>query len=111
MDVGSDRGQVDNENNSQSRYRTYRYRQGGSIYTGREHSIRNRSITEYRSEHRKAVCTEGKHRNGMPEMGQDRNKNKNRNWNWTKLEEKMRAALGFPSSSMELKFRESQESV
>ena len=53
------RGQADNENNSQSRYLNIsNIVQGGVyIYESENIGIRNRNISEYGSEHRKAVCT------------------------------------------------------
>ena len=53
------RSQADNENNSQSRYSNISniVQGGGLIYESESIAIRNRNISEYRLEHRKAVCT------------------------------------------------------
>ena len=53
------RGRVDNENNSQSQYSNMlNIVQGGVYIYGSENiAIRNRNITEFGSEHRKAMCT------------------------------------------------------
>src|SRR5882724_10381346 len=53
------RGRVDNENNSQSRYSNIsNIVQGGVyIYESENIAIRNRNITEFGLEHRKAMCT------------------------------------------------------
>jgi len=79
------RGQVDNENNNQSRYlNILNIVQGGVyIYESESIAIRNRNISEYGSEHRKVVCT-GREIQECYVGTQDRNrnKNKNRNWNW-----------------------------
>jgi len=46
-------------------------------------AIRNRNISEYRSEHRKAMCTARETQESYVRT-QDRNRNKNRNWNWNR---------------------------
>ena len=53
------RGQVDNENNSQSQYSNISnmVQVGVYIYESESIAIRNGKISEYRSEHRKAMCT------------------------------------------------------
>src|SRR5882724_1605382 len=82
---GVTRGRVDNENNNQSQYSNIlNIVQGGVyIYESESIAIRNRNISEYRSEHRKAVC-KGRETQECYVGTQDRNrnKNKNRNRNW-----------------------------
>ena len=53
------RGQVDNENNSQSQYLSISniVQGGGLLYKSESIAIRNRNIMEYGLEHRKAVYT------------------------------------------------------
>ena len=75
------RGQVDNENNNQSRYLNIsNIVQGVYIYESESIAIRNRNISEYRSEHRKAVCT-GRETQECDVVTWDRNRNKNKNRN------------------------------
>jgi len=79
------RGRVDNENNNQSRYSNISniVQVGVYIYESESIAIRNRNISEYRSEHRKRCVQEGKHRNAMSEHGTGTGTRiKNRNWNW-----------------------------
>src|SRR5882724_8113079 len=68
---GVTRGRVDNENNNQSQYSNIlNIVQGGVyIYESESIAIRNRNISEYRSENSKAMCTARKHRNAMSEHG------------------------------------------
>src|SRR5882724_11806808 len=77
------RVRVDNENNNQSQYsNTSNIVQGGVyIYESESIAIRNRNITEYRLEHRKAVCTARETQECYVRTW-DRNRNKIRNWNW-----------------------------
>jgi len=71
------RGRVDNENNNQSRYSNISNIVQGGVYIYKSESIaiRNRNISEYRSEHRKAVCT-GRETQECYVGTRDRN------WNW-----------------------------
>ena len=56
---------------------------GVYIYESESIAIRNRNITEYRSEHRKAVCTGRETQEcDVGTWDRNRNKSKNRNWNW-----------------------------
>src|SRR5882724_738821 len=80
--------------------RTYRiwYKVGVYIYDSESIAIRNRNISEYISENRKAMCTGRETQECyVGTWDRNRNKNKNRNWNWTKLEREIsRAALVIP---------------
>src|SRR5882724_1749825 len=77
------RGRVDNENNSQSRYLNMSniVQCGVYIYKSENITIRNRNITEFRSEHRKAMFT-ARETQECYVGKQNRNRNKIRNWNW-----------------------------
>jgi len=56
---------------------------GVYIYDSDNIAIRNRNISEYRLEHRKAVCTGRETQEcNVRAWDRNRNKNKNRNWNW-----------------------------
>jgi len=76
------RGRVDNENNSQSQYlNILNMVQGGVyIYESESIAIRNGEISEYRSEHRKVMCT-ARETQECYVGTRDRNRNKNRNRN------------------------------
>ena len=79
------RGQVDNENNSQSRYSNIsNIVQGGFyIYESESIAIRNRNISEYGSEHRKVMCTAREAQEcyvGTQDRSRNKNRNRNRNW-------------------------------
>src|SRR5882724_10199332 len=79
------RGQVDNENNSQSRYSNISniVQDGVYIYESENIAIRNRNILEYRLEHRTVVCTGRETQECYVRTWHwNRNKHKNRNWNW-----------------------------
>jgi len=66
------RGRVDNENISKLIFKHIEYSTRGGLYIRSESiAIRNRNITEFGSEHRKAMCTGGKHRNAMRNTGQE----------------------------------------
>ena len=75
------RGRVDNEKNNQSRYLKISNIVQGEVYIYESESIaiRNRNISEYRSEHKKVMCT-GRETQECYVGTQDRDRN--RNWNW-----------------------------
>ena len=77
------RGRVDNENNSQSRYLNIfnNIQSEGLIYKSESIAIRNGKISEYGSEHRKAMST-ARITQEFYAGTWNRNRNKNRNWNW-----------------------------
>jgi len=53
------------------------------IYKSESIAIRNRNIMEFRSEHRKAMCTARETQEcDVGTRDRNRDKNKNRNWNW-----------------------------
>jgi len=56
---------------------------GVYIYESENIAIRNRNISEYRSEYRKVVCTGRETQEcDVGTWDRNRNNNKNRNWNW-----------------------------
>jgi len=56
---------------------------GVYIYESESIAIRNRNISEYGSEHRKAMCTRRETQECyVRTQDRDRNKNRNRNRNW-----------------------------
>ena len=57
------------------------YKVGVYIYESESIAIRNRKISEYGLEHRKAMCTARETQECYVRTW-DRNRNKNRNWNW-----------------------------
>jgi len=79
------RGQVDNENNSQSQYSNIlnNIQSEGLIYKSESIAIRNGKISEYGSEHRKMMSTARITQECyVGTWNRNRNKNRNRNWNW-----------------------------
>jgi len=86
---------------------------GVYIYESESIAIRNWNISEYGSEHRKAVCTGRKTQECyVGTRDRNRNKNKNRNWYWTKLETViLMLVLVITEFERRTKFRESRESV
>ena len=71
------RGQVDNENNSQIQYSNMsnNIQSAGLIYNSESIAIMNEEISEYRLEHRKAMCTARKAQECYVRTWV-------RNWNW-----------------------------
>ena len=83
------------------------------IYESESIAIRNRNITEYGSELRKAVCTARKTRNAMPECGiRTGTRLGTGTGTGTKLEMViLRMVLVIPKFEHGTKFQESQELV
>jgi len=79
------RGQIDNENNSQSQYSkiSNNIQSEGLIYESEGIAIRNGKLSEYRLEHREAMSTARITQEFyVGTWNRNRNKNRNRNWNW-----------------------------
>src|SRR5882724_6414862 len=89
------------------------YKVGVYIYESESIAIRNRNISEYRSEHRKVVCTGREHRNAMLEHGTGTGTRiRTGTGTGTKLEREIsRAALMIPKFECGTKFGESREWV
>ena len=86
---------------------------GVYIYESEGIAIRNRNISEYGSEHRKAMCTARKHRKAMLEHGTGTGTRiRTGTGTGTKLEREIsRVALVIPEFKCGTKFWESRESV
>jgi len=79
------RGQVDNENNSQSQYSNISNNIQSGVYIYESDSIANRNgkISEYGLEHSKVMSTARETQECyFGTRDRKRNKNRNRNWNW-----------------------------
>jgi len=118
MNVGSDQeARVDNENNKSKsifEHIEYSYKVGVYIYESESIAIRNRNISEYGLEHRKAVC-DRKGNTGMlcRNTGQEQEQElRTGTGTETKLEMViLRSVLVIPEFECGTKFRESWDSV
>jgi len=86
MDVGSDRGRVDNENNNQSRYSNISNIVQGEvyIYESENIAIRNKNISEYGWNTGSDVYRKGNKECYVGTLEQEQEQEKEQNWNGLK---------------------------